>query len=171
MAVAAAAPLIMMAVTTAISAVSAISAGQQQSAAANYQAQLARRDAQLSRDMATSDVTDLRRSHARALGSIRANAAASGLLADDGVALEAVLASTAEGELEANRRKWQGDVQAQRSESEALAYEVRAREARSSGFFKAGASLLTGASRMYGMLGGGGGATVSSSRMDPTGFG
>lgn len=166
MAVAAAAPLIMMAVTTAISAVTAISSAQQQGAAADYQAKLARRDAQLQREMAASDVGDLRRSHRRQIGTLRANAAASGLLVDDGASLEAQLASQSEAELEALRRKWSGDVSAQRHEGEAIMYEARAREARTSGYFRAGASLLTGASRAYGMLGGGMGG--GGGGMDPT---
>lgn len=150
--------LALTAIGTLVSGVMSIAGGNQQAAQADYAAAQARQDAALQRQAADAEVVDLQRSHRRQMGTIRANAAASGLLVDDSGALEAALVSAGEAELEVLRRKWQGDVGAQRGESEATMYEARAREARSSGLFRAGAQLLTGGSRVYNLLGGGGGA-------------
>jgi len=147
--------------TLALTALTTVVSGVMQGAAYDYAAQQARNDAQLQRDQAAADIADLRRSQRRQIGAIRAGAAASGLLVDDGSALEAVLSSSSEAELEQLRRKWQGDVGAQRSESEALMYQARARQARTAGLFGAGARLLTGRSKLYGLLGGDGMASGS----------
>lgn len=158
--------LALTAIGTLVSGVLSIGAGNQQAQQNEQAAAQARQDAELQRQTAAAEVVDLRRSHRRQMGAIRANAAASGLLVDDGAALEAALVSAGEAELEALRRKWQGDVGAQRSETEAAMFDARAREARSSGLFRAGAQLLTGGSRIYNLLGGGFGGGLGAAAGD-----
>lgn len=158
--------LALTAFSTIVSGVMSIAGGNQQSAALQYQAQQARNDATLQRESAAAEVEDLKRQQRRAAGAIRANAAASNLLVDDGLSLEAQLASASEAELEQLRRRWQGDVGAQRNESEALMLEARARETRTAGLFRAGAQLVTGGSRLYGLLGGSDAAASAAGRGD-----
>lgn len=107
-----------------------------------------RANARAAQSQAAADEEDIRRRNARVLSEVRARTGASGLLME-GSPLEVLADDAAEAELEAQRRRWQGNVEAEQLRS-------RARGAMIGGFMNAGASLLTGGSRVAGLLSGGG---------------
>lgn len=121
---------------------------------AEYQAQRLEQNAQMERDMAAADAADMRVENRKGLGSIRAQAGASGLVVEDGSPLEALMDSAAAGELNVQRRLWQGEVKARGLLTDANAARVggilaqeRGNSAQTAGFIQGGSSLLTAGSQ------------------------
>lgn len=138
----------MMIAGTAISAIGAIRAGQAQAAAANYNAQVAERNAFISRDQAAADEQRQRIQARRKLGAMRAAYGASGISLE-GSPLDVLEDSAAEAELDALTIRYKGGVGAMGYEAEAGAQRARAKNATTESYYNAGAALLTGASNYY----------------------
>jgi hypothetical protein len=136
----AAAP-VLMATAAAISAVGAIRQGQAQSAAYRYQRDLARQNATIAQQQAASDVTDIRRAGAKALGGIRAAYGASGVTLE-GTPMDVLEASTAQVELDALRRSYAGELEAMGFKQQAAGYEMAAKTARQAGYISGASNLL-----------------------------
>lgn len=113
--------------------------------------QMAQRSAAIARDRARSDASDIEASTRRTLASIRANAGASGLLVDEGSPLETVIASAGAGELNKQRRLWEGELEAQDAEIGGVAAQ-RTFTPSYTGIASGGAQLLTGVSRVRDLL-------------------
>jgi hypothetical protein len=151
---------------TAISAYSALQQGNQGSYAGQYNAgmdyynaQVEGQKADLARERATADAAEIERQNRFAIGSLRANAGASGTVAGAGSNLEAELYDAQQGELNVLKRKWQGEVEAidaqnqvnvDVSEGKYAAYQGD--QARTSGIFKAASTLLTGVTGIKSLL-------------------
>lgn len=131
--------------TAIMSATSARGAGQT-NAAFGYQ------NAQTARDKAAADAQDIDVKTRKSLGSIRAGAGASGLLTDEGSPLEAILESSQNGELNRQRRLWRGEQEARADMIGAFGDQQRGDNAALAGYGTAGASLLTGASKLKDLL-------------------
>lgn len=161
------------AVTSAVvGAGSQVMGGLQSRSAGGANMQIAQDNANLDRAQAQSDAADMRVKNRKALGSIRANAGANGLLASEGSPLEGLLDSAATGELNVSRRIWQGDVQALRELQGGALSQQKADAAATGSFLGAGASLLTGASKAKGLFDFGGGGKATSTQIGgPDGFG
>lgn len=138
----------MMIAGTAISAIGAIRAGQAQAAAANYNAQVAERNAFISRDQAAADEQRQRIQARRKLGAMRAAYGASGISLE-GSPLDVLEDSAAEAELDALTIRYKGEIGAMGYEAEAGAQRARAQNAKTESYYNAGAALLTGASNYY----------------------
>lgn len=110
------------------------------------------RNAQIARDKAEADAQDIAIKNRQALGSIRASAGASGLLADEGSPLEALLTSAQQGEVNRRRRLWEGQIEADNAQLGGYASAVQTSNAQWSAYGQAGASLLTGASKVGDLL-------------------
>lgn len=140
-----------------IGAGGALSAGQDAAHAAEINAQVQTNNANAARDAAKAVAVDIRRDTQRSLGTIRANAAASGVIIDEGSPLEVLVDSAGEGELAALRAIHKGEVEGANFDAQAALDAFQARSARSQSYYKAGATLLGGFSKGYSLLSGGAG--------------
>jgi len=140
--------------SSAVGAASAISQGQQQAALADFNAQVAEDEAQAAIDAAAlAEEQDRARSEAL-ISTGLAQAGASGVRGDTGAPLIVLAENTAQAELDAQTIRFGGAVGAARGRSKASALKVQGDFAESNSFVRAGATLLTGASRAGDLLGG-----------------
>lgn len=133
---------------------------------AEQNARIAHDNAEAAKARALVDAGEIAIATRKGLGTTRANAGANGLVIEDGSPLEALLDSAAIGELNRQRRLWQGDMEARDFEMQGRGFmvdaygeELRGYQAqqRTQGALIGGAaSLLTGASKLAGMFSSGG---------------
>ena len=130
------------------SGLGALSAGQAQSDMAEYNAAVAANQAIAAQQSAAFDEEQHRAKLAKLISTQKANAGASGIDPNTGSPLS-VMADTAEqGELDALAIRYGGQVGASRATSQATLDKMQAKAARIGGYYGAGTSLLTGASRL-----------------------
>lgn len=151
-----------LAASTAVQVVGAISSANAESAAAKRNADIAERNrilAQQDSIMAqrTADIAseDQARSNRRQLADLRANIGASGL-EFSGSPIDMLADTSIEMALDQRRISYEGTVRAREGEIEAINYaeeaaaqRQKAKNARSSGYYSAGAALLSGGSKTY----------------------
>lgn len=118
---------------TAIGAMGALQAGQAQANAANYNAALAQQTA-------AAEAERSRRASARQMGAIRAAIGKSGVTSE-GTPLMVLADSAAEAEIDAMNAMWSGNQRSNMLRREGSM-------ARREGYYRAGSSLLTGATRL-----------------------
>lgn len=111
-------------------------------------------DADASRAAAKSEADDLRRRGEREQSKLRANAGASGLIAEAGSPYELLLDNAQEIELDAQRRLFRGETEAQRYEGQAR--NQAATKPGIGSYLSAGAGLLEGGAKAYSLLDKGG---------------
>jgi hypothetical protein len=131
-----------------VSAIGSISAGKAAQDAAEYNAKVAEQQAAQERDAAQAEASDYRRSERRGQASSRVARLASGvtmagspLLVDEAMAREIALGSARTG--------YAGSVNANRYENEAELERMSGDAAASASYFRAGTSLLSGASSFF----------------------
>lgn len=112
---------------------------------------IGRRNAAIARDRAVTDAEDIAANTRRTLGTVRANAGASGLLVEEGSPLEVLVAGAGAGELSRQRRLWEGEMEAQEAEIAGYAAQRTFTE-NYAPYGVAGAQLLTGVSRVRDLL-------------------
>ena len=129
-------------------AAGALSTGQAQYDMSEYNAAVDANQAIASQQAAEFEETQHRAKLTRLLSSQKAAAGASGIDPNTGSPLS-VMADTAEqGELDALAIRYGGQVGAYRANSQAELDKMQGKAARTAGYYGAGASLLTGASRL-----------------------
>lgn len=140
---------VLSAVGTALSALSSIQQGQAAQAQADTQAAILRQQAERDRQQAASDEEDFRRRQSRVLAARRAGLGASG--AEPGVGSPLLVSEDFAGEVElqALRIRSGGELRATRAEQQADLQRLRGRAARTSGFTRGGALLLSGAGKAF----------------------
>lgn len=156
--------LIGLAVTIAATAASAYmqyEKGQQEKKVAKYQARTAEQQAAYARQAAEARSRDLRERNRRIMATARANAGASGIALTAGTSPLAVLAYNArEGELDAQRAIYSGEVDASGMSGQAKLMQWSGKNAEASANAGAGTTLLSGlGSAAGGYATKGGGAT------------
>lgn len=129
------------------SAAGAVSAGQSQSAMANYNAMVAQRDAEQAKVAAQFEETRQRQTAAALRGSQRAAFSKAGLQLE-GSPLLVMAESQEEAEMDALVLRHSGSVAEARSRSQAALDRLQGKSARAAGVIGAGSSLLTGVSRV-----------------------
>lgn len=147
-----------MAVTTttailalaAVSAASSISQGQAAAKQAGFQATVQRQQAQREREISVAEEEDFRRRQSSFLAQRRAALGASGIRQGTGTPLLTSEDFAREVEFQALRIRSGGEVRATRAEQQAGLTSAAGRSARQRGFFRAGSSLLSGASEAFG---------------------
>lgn len=107
-------------------------------------------DADAARDAAKAEADDIRRRGEREQGKLRANAGASGLIAEAGSPYELLLDNAEEIELDAQRRLFRGETEAQRYEGQAA--NQRSSKPGVGSYLSAGAGLLEGGFKAYSLL-------------------
>lgn len=155
-----AAPIMLAATlaSTALGVVSSIQQGKAQAQAHKYNAAVAQNEAIAARQAAAFEADRVRQRRDKVLSSQRAAFGKSGL-ALEGSPLALMEDTAAEAELDALVVQHQGSVMAARAESQAALDRMQAKQARTAGYFGAGASVLRGVSSLAGMYGGGGGTS------------
>jgi hypothetical protein len=140
----AAVPIIALAAGGLMSAVGAINQGNSAKAAADYNAQVAEQNAELSRQQGIEEERRTRIMAKKQLGDMRANYGASGITLE-GSPLDILEESAAAAELDALTVRHAGDSRAIGYRNEAAQERFSGRQARTSGYFSASGSLLSGA--------------------------
>lgn len=145
-------------ISAGVTAVGALMSASAASNAAKYNAAVAERNAKIARQQAAAEEERSRLDAMRKLGSIRAGYGASGV-AMEGTPLKVLEDSAMEAELDALTIRYNGELKAMGFESDAALERKRASSAMTTGIFKAGSALLTGAGKTYGA-----GSTASLTR-------
>ena len=148
----AAIPLIIAAITTAIST---YAASESAAAQQRYQAKVAKNQAVNAENAASVEVQNRRELYKRQLAAQRAAIGASGIQGGEGSPLLLEIDSAAEAELDLARVRYQGRVRSTTYQAEANLYKFAAKKTRQQGYVSAGASLLQGAAGAYGAYYGG----------------
>lgn len=139
-------PFTLALIGTAVSAVGAIQQGRAAEKAANYNAAIADRNATIARQQAAADADTSRSVNSRRLGAMRAKYGASGVQAEGSV-LDVMADSAAQAELEALNIEYKGDLAAQGYGETASLNRMQGKNARTSGYLNAGATVLLGSAK------------------------
>ena len=134
----------------AVSAFSALAQGFAQKRAADFQAAILTQQAARDRQQAASDEEDFRRRQSRAFAARRAQLGASGVEPGAGSPLLVSEDFVSETELGALNIRSGGETRATRLEQQAVLQRFKGRAARTAGFIRGGALLLTGAGKTFG---------------------
>ncbi|MCH8859515.1 MAG: hypothetical protein IID54_08070 [Proteobacteria bacterium] len=132
-----------------IAAIGSIRQGQAAQQQANLQAQILQQQADRDRLDAAAKEEDFRRSQSRALAKRRAGLGATGVEPASGSPLLVSEDFAGEVELQALRIRSGGELRATRAEQQAVLQRFKGRAARTSGFTRGGALLLTGAGKTF----------------------
>ena len=138
--------------SAALSAVGAVQKGQAADAQAKLQSRVLRQQAESQRQQSAADEADFRARQSRLLAQRRAALGASGVDPASGSPLLVSEDFASEVELNALRIRAGGEVRATRLEQQAGLQRFQGRAARTSGFFRGGSLLLTGAGKVFGDL-------------------
>lgn len=144
---AAAAPIIIMALGTAVGVAGSIQAGKAQKAQADYNAKVAENDAIAAKQKAEYDASIHREKVAKLLSTQKALYGKSGVQSSSGSPLLVQNDTVTEGELDAQAILYGGDIEAGRSKSAASLYRMQGKQAKKASYYEAGSTLLTGAAK------------------------
>lgn len=146
---AAAAPYIVTAVGTAATVGGQIQSGRAQQKIADMNAEQAEREAEIAKRNAERDEAQFRREGERLKAIQRARYAKSGVQMTSESPLLVMEETAAEIERDALAIRYGGDIAAARANSQARLDRFTGKQARTSSYYAAGGSLLTGASNVY----------------------
>lgn len=132
-----------------IGAFSAISQGNAAKKAADYNAAIGMQNAQIARDDAAAQATQLDRENYLRLGSIRASQGKAGGAANEGSVLDVLGDQAAQGELEKQYTIYQGEQRARGFTNTAQLDTFSGQTAQTGGYLKAGSELLSGSAKAY----------------------
>ena len=121
-----------------------------ESSAAEFNAQVAERDAALATFSAEEEAKDVRRGNVKRLKSIRAAFGKGGVATSSGSALTVQLEAAEQGELEAQRTLFSGQLQADAANIRASQQRLKGTIARSAGAARSTQTLLTGTRNFIG---------------------
>lgn len=144
---AAAVPYAIMA-GAAVSAMGAMSAAKAQTQAANYNAQLAERNASVVREQTSAQIELQRRQADQVHGSLIAKVGAAGVTMD-GSPMDVLQNSIANAVLDEHTIKYKGEMQARGYQESAALDRFQGKTATRQGYYHAASSLLTGAGNSY----------------------
>ncbi len=143
-------PMALMVGGTALSAASAYQQGRYQNAMSKYQARVSEQDANEQLMAGAEEEASFRKKARAQWGTNIRNIGMSGVTMT-GSPLLVMSEIAEETELEANNIRRTGQVQANRSLSNASAYRISGKNAYQQGIMGAGATLMQGGSKVYGM--------------------
>ena len=136
--------LIFSVISTVVSAMSAMNAADAQKQALDYNADVMDAQAQSEREAAAFSETQQREQAAKLRARQRVAYASSGIDLSEGTPLEVLGQQAGEMEMDALTIRYNGEVKAKQSESQAAIYRMQGVQAQRAGFANAGSSLLTG---------------------------
>lgn len=129
-------------------AMAAKDAGEAQKAAADYNAKVLEAQAQSEREAAAFEETQQREQAAKMRARQRVAYLASGVDLSEGTPLEVLGQQAGEMEMDALTIRYNGEIKAKQSESQAAIYRMQGAQAKKAGYTNAGSSLLTGVGSM-----------------------
>lgn len=129
-------------------AMAAKDAGEAQKAAADYNAKVLEAQAQSEREAAAFEETQQREKAAKMRARQRVAYLASGVDLSEGTPLEVLGQQAGEMEMDALTIRYNGEIKAKQSESQAAIYRMQGAQAKKAGYTNAGSSLLTGVGSM-----------------------
>lgn len=156
---------------TAVTAAGQVMAGNGAAAAQGFNARLAEAQAVQTQYQAGAEQAAVQRQLRQRQEAARAGAAGSGIDIASGSALDVFADNAAEMELEAQTRRWQGQMKAQALRAQAAQDRAAASASRIGGYVGAGATLLTGGWRASGGFGLGGSGGGTGVKINPGGVG
>lgn len=137
-------------ISTGISVVGTLAEASATADQADFQAATQRQQAIREREVSAQEEEDFRRDQSRRLASRRAALGASGIDPSSGTSLLAAKDFAAEAELQALRIRSGGATTATRLEQQSALSSAAGDSARTTGFIRAGSSLLTGIGKNFG---------------------
>lgn len=150
-------PFALIAAAATMKAIGSIRQGNAQSAAQEYNAQIADYNAGIVTQQSQENARRQRVANTKALGNIRASVGASGIEMD-GSPLDVIEESARTAELDALSIEQQGATQAWGYQNSASLSRMNARNARKGGYWGAASALLGGAADAFSMGAGSGGS-------------
>lgn len=154
-----------MIASTAMSVIGSIQQGQAAKKAANYNASVATRNADIARQQAQADASAQDRDARMRMGAIKSSYGASGIT-NEGSPLDVLEASATAAELDKQNIMYKGELRAMGYTDEANLENTRGKNAMSEAYGRAGSSILTGISKGYSSYGG-----APSKASSPTTYG
>ncbi len=145
-------PFLMIA-GAAMSAIGAIQQGKAAKAAADFNVKVGEQNAAISRQNAADQARQQERETYMRLGAVRAAQGASGGAAGEGSVLDVIGDVAAQGELEKQQIIYRGELAARGYQNTATLDAFSGETAQKSSYWKAGAELLSGASKAYSSYG------------------
>ena len=136
--------LIFTVISSIVGAMSAISAGEAQQDALDYNAEVMEAQAQSDRDAASYEENRQREANAKLRARQRVAYLSSGVDLSEGTPLEVLGNQAGEMEMDALAIRYNGELKAKQSESQANIYRMQGVQASKAGFTNAGSSLMTG---------------------------
>lgn len=136
--------------SAAASAYASYQSGKSQQAAADFNAEMAARQAKQAQDVAKIKEENYREEVARRMAKIRADYAAAGVTTE-GTPLLVMMDSARQAERDAQRIRYGGEIESFAYQGEAGLQRMTGKQAYQAGLIGAGVSLLSGASRIGGM--------------------
>lgn len=135
---------------TAASAIGAIQQGQAAAAGAEYSARVQEQNARVARQQGASEAAAIARGVNRQVGTISANAGASGVTME-GSPLDVLLETRKLGRLDELTAGYNAEVRARGSHGQAQQFRLAGRDAASAGYIGAASALLKGGVDAYGI--------------------
>ena len=148
------APIALVAASALASAYASYQSGRAQQDAANFNSAMANQQAKQARDVAKIKEENYREQVRRHMATMRAQYSASGVTME-GTPLMVMMDSAREAERDAQRIRYGGELESWAYEGESGLQKMIGKQAYKAGMVGAGTSLLSGASRAYGMYYGG----------------
>lgn len=149
----AALPVVLLAASTAVSAIGAIQQGNAQAAANRYNAQVAEQNSVAAQQQAEASAAIQREQSRKAIGATVAGYGASGFTAD-GTPLDILANSASTAERDRQNILYKGKLQAAGYESQAELDRASASNAESQGYMSAAGILTRGGSKIWDLSGG-----------------
>lgn len=134
----------MTAISTGFQVLSAISQGQQQSDQAEWQSRQSAADAQAEREAGDIRAEKVRKAGRAQQSEARAALAARGVETGAGTPVKITQQIIRDADADAQQELLSGNYKGQRLDQESQAYKISASNARTSGYLRAGGSLLAG---------------------------
>lgn len=134
---------------TVMSVFGALQQGSAASNAASYNARVAQQNAKIARDQASMQAQQADRENYLRLGSLRANAGASGGDVGQGSVLDVIGDVAAQGELEKQNILYRGELAARGYGNTAALDTYSSETSRTGGYLRAGSELLAGGVNYY----------------------
>lgn len=143
-------PLILMAVSTAVTVYASVQAGNAQKRAAQFNEKVAQNNAIAAQQQGAAAAEEKHREMVQRIGSIEAGYGAAGVTSDSGSALDVLSSSVQQGTLDQLTEKYNYALKGQGYQNSATLDDFQGQNAQFQGDLNATSSLLNGASSMYG---------------------
>jgi hypothetical protein len=145
----AAAMIVLTLASVAVSAYSAVAAGDAQKEAADYNAKVQKGNAEAAMAAAQIEQQKIDQVNRARIGSMRASMASTGVSANEGSFLDVAYNTKLQGEWDKITALYKGRVAATGASASAKLFEMEGSAAQTAGYINAGSTVLSGATSLY----------------------